>query len=898
MGDNDAPPGRSRFGMDLATRLIVATVALVLAATAVVAVVSYLPMRETVLQTRLTAMSFSASQAVGRLEAVVNAAAEDVRLLAGAPASLGALKAEHVEAGPDSRRQLSSLFVAMLQAKPHYLQVRLLDSDGSGQEAVRVDRSGEGGQVREVPYSELQDKGSRAYFQETLKLQPGEIFVSPVELNRERGEIEIPHVPVVRVAAPLATDDGRNVGIVVINIDLRPTFTELLAMGNGEADVYLVNRDGDFLLHPEPARRFGFELGKRYRLQDAFPQLAPLVASGAGSMASEGYNDLSADPAIATTATLLGGQRWVAVVMTAPRSLVLGPAADTLSWVAAASLGVVVLAVALCGVLARSITRPIAQLTRMIERFDRNEMFELPDRGPEEVALLSRAIRRHFEREDLYDAAVDGSTDAMITTDVNGVISAWNAAAEQLYGYSEDEAIGQSAQIIVPADYLVEFSRIQTAASRGEPTAQIETVRITKNGDRLPVALSTSPVRSLDGEIVGSFSISRDLSAQRQADMLLRQAVDASPAAMIMTDDEGRIVLASREVEAMFGYEADELSGGAIEMLLPEQDRVAHPQLRRDFMVSPVRRMMGSGRDLYARHRDGTEFPVEVGLNPVMTAQGPMVLAVVVDITERKRTEAELIARTRELQRSNAELEQFAYVASHDLQEPLRMVYSFCELLKDQYGDKLDGDALEFIDFAVDGARRMRQMIDDLLDYSRVQTDAFLLQPVSADKALDNALLYLSEQIETCNAEIVRGELPVILGNELQITRVFQNIIGNALKFRGNNPPKIEISAECNQDRWVFSVIDHGIGFGPEENEIVFGVFQRLHGRDEYPGTGIGLAICKRIVERHGGDIWADAVPGQGAAFKFTLLSAQGNTATESSERLRGVGLGEANGER
>jgi signal transduction histidine kinase/CHASE3 domain sensor protein len=257
---------------------------------------------------------------------------------------------------------------------------------------------------------------------------------------------------------------------------------------------------------------------------------------------------------------------------------------------------------------------------------------------------------------------------------------------------------------------------------------------------------------------------------------------------------------------------------------------------------------------------------------------------VVQDITERKRVEAALAQHVRELARSNAELEQFAYVASHDLQEPLRMVASYTQLLARRYRGRLDADADEFIDFAVDGASRMQNLIEDLLSFSRVGTRGRPFEQVSGELVLDQALSQLRVTIEENGAEVTHGPLPSVVGDASQLTQLLQNLIGNAIKFRGREPPRVHVSARPEGQDWVFSVQDNGIGIDPQFRERIFVIFQRLHSRSRYPGTGIGLAICKKIAERHGGRIWVESKPGQGATFLFTLPQKQSDLCSESGE--------------
>ncbi|MFL5351401.1 ATP-binding protein [Archangium sp.] len=240
-----------------------------------------------------------------------------------------------------------------------------------------------------------------------------------------------------------------------------------------------------------------------------------------------------------------------------------------------------------------------------------------------------------------------------------------------------------------------------------------------------------------------------------------------------------------------------------------------------------------------------------------------------------RQAQAELAQRAQELARSNADLEQFAYVASHDLQEPLRMVASYVQLLSRRYKGKLDADADEFIRYAVDGATRMQALINDLLAYSRVGTRGKELVPMPLEKSLERALSHLRLAIEESGAQVKVEPLPWVKGDEPQLAQLLQNLVGNALKFRGERPPLIRVSATREDDTVTVAVEDNGIGIEPQYYERIFAIFQRLHGKEEYPGTGIGLSICKKIVERHGGRIWVESTPGQGSTFRFTLGAAE-----------------------
>jgi light-regulated signal transduction histidine kinase (bacteriophytochrome) len=304
---------------------------------------------------------------------------------------------------------------------------------------------------------------------------------------------------------------------------------------------------------------------------------------------------------------------------------------------------------------------------------------------------------------------------------------------------------------------------------------------------------------------------------------------------------------------------------------VPERLRAVHADHRQGYLKELQARPMGIGRDLYGLRKDGSEFPIEIGLTPIRTEEGVLVIATIVDITERKHAEEALLRRTDDLRRSNAELEQFAYVSSHDLQEPLRMVSSYVQLLAKRYKGRLDEDADVFIGFAVEGAARMQQLINDLLVYSRVGTQAKPFAHTDLEMVFDHAIANLQVSIQESQAVITHDPLPSLWADPVQMVQLLQNLIGNAIKFCTATPPRVHIRAERQQAAWRFSVQDNGIGIDPKFAERIFIIFQRLNTRAEYAGTGIGLAICKKIVERHGGRIWAEPATEQGSIFLFTV---------------------------
>jgi len=344
--------------------------------------------------------------------------------------------------------------------------------------------------------------------------------------------------------------------------------------------------------------------------------------------------------------------------------------------------------------------------------------------------------------------------------------------------------------------------------------------------------------------------------------------VEGTPNGVLMIDGGGRIALVNAAVEALFGFRRDELVGAPVRRLLPEQTRDGREQSIAPYLRDSAGNGAGPGRDVVGLRKDGTEFPLQVGFKPIERDGARFTIASLVDMTAHQAAE-------RELRRSNDELQRFAYVASHDLQEPLRTVASYVQLLERRYKDRLDDDGREFIGYAVDGARRMQRLIEDLLALSRVGSAGLVLVPTSVDRALDGALAGLQLSLEESRAEISRQPLPTVRADARQLEQLFSNLVGNAVKFAGGTPPRIDISARSEGHQWVFEVRDQGIGIEPQYFDRIFVMFQRLHARDEYAGTGIGLAIAKKIVERHGGRIWVESSPGAGTAFRFTLPAIQ-----------------------
>jgi PAS domain S-box-containing protein len=498
---------------------------------------------------------------------------------------------------------------------------------------------------------------------------------------------------------------------------------------------------------------------------------------------------------------------------------------------------------------------------------------------------FSHDLSESKEAEAKYRGLLEAAPDAMVVVNQAGEIVLLNLQAEKQFGYPRDELLGQKVTNIIPEGFaerlIADDLRSAEDALAQQIGTGIELIGRRKDGSEFPIELMLSPLRSAEGTLVTAAI--RDIGVRKAAEKHLAQMegryrglLEAAPDAMVVVNQAGEIVLLNLQAEKQFGYPRDELLGQKVTNIVPEgfAERLIADGLRS--AEDALAQQIGTGIELIGRRKDGREFPIELMLSPLRSAEGTLVTAAIRDITARRTAAANLLQKVEELKRSNEELEQFASIASHDLQEPLRMVASYTQLLSRRYKGKLDSDADEFIAFAVDGASRMQRLIQDLLAYSRVGTRGSALFDISSEDALRQALLNLRGAIEESGALVTHDPLPTVSADETQLIQLFQNLVGNAIKYQGPGVPKVHIAvASDGGKKWTFSVQDNGLGIEPQYFEKIFGMFQRLHKREAFTGTGIGLAICKKIVEQHGGNISLDSKPGHGSTFRFALAEGE-----------------------
>jgi PAS domain S-box-containing protein len=502
--------------------------------------------------------------------------------------------------------------------------------------------------------------------------------------------------------------------------------------------------------------------------------------------------------------------------------------------------------------------------------------------------MVEEALRESYERiEDLYNNAPCGYH----SLDRDGIFVRINDTELRWLGYTRDEIIAKiKFSDIITSDGLRTFEEnFPIFKSRGW-IKDLEFEMVRKDGTLLPVLLSASAIKDENGNFIMSRSTMFDITERKKIEELharLAAIVESSDDAIIGEDLNGIVTDWNRGAESIYGFRAEEIVGQPISTLVPPGNadeilqilqNISHGESLEHYETVRVR-------------KDGKQINVSLTISPIEDSAGNIIgaSAIARDITDLKLTAeeltnyrehledlvkqrtAELEKMTHELARSNADLQQFAYAASHDLQEPLRTVAGFVKLLEKRYRGKLDEQADEFIKYACDGVERMQLLIKDLLIYSQVDTKEKVFEPTNCSVTLESAIRSLRSAIEENKAEVTYDPLPTVMADASQMSRLFQNLVGNAIKFHNRKRARVHASAERKGDEWIFSVRDNGIGIDPKQAERIFVIFQRLHSREEYPGTGVGLAICKRIVERHGGRIWVESELGKGSTFYFTI---------------------------
>ena len=871
-------PKRLRASMSmLSTRLTIAMVAMVVIAAAVIEIVILQGIESTILPRARERMDAQVRLLAAELDNYVGGARADVRSFLSAAALDGIVRA-HRNKGyhPDDgtaeevwRTRFAQRLIAELKAKPAYLQFAIVGVADGGRELVRVDRFGANGAVRSVPDFELQRRGDADYMAEIMSSGRGEIYVSSIGLNREHGELEWPPSPVLRVAAPIFDADGTLFGALIINLDMRPIFSSIKASQSADESTFLVNERGDYLLHPDASREFGFEFGRSYRIQDDFPVFASLLTSNGvwkESFDGPGGRDLVA----AGVRVKFSPKTGVAVAQVVPYSTIMAPVRSIGFSALLGGLAVAIGAVVLAIVLARSLTKPLRQMIEAVKAFGRDEPMAVPLSAGGEIGLLARTFERmavdigekssQLNRETEERRRIfESSLDLIMVVDRTGILIRVSPSALAILGYQPDEMVGRNAQeFIDPAD--LERTRMRMRqVRRGRKMQNYEVSYIHKDGRVVTLAWAgvwSDPERKY-------FFIGRDVTEQRFAEELFRLAVEASPSGMLMVDRSGRIMMVNSELEQLFGYRREELMGQPIEMLVPAALRDQHKKLRSEYLIKPDSRGMGKGRELNGLRKDGSEFPLEIGLNPIKIRDGMMVLGVVVDISERLRIE-----RLKD---------EFVSTVSHELRTPLTSITASLALLSAGGAGTLSPNVARLVSIAHSNGQRLVRLINDILDIEKMESGkmTFALKRVNVlaivEQVMESSKAYADENGVRLRID-PQSETGDVRADADRLAQVVTNLVSNAIKFspRGED---VVVSVGGADGLVRISVRDRGTGIPDEFKPRIFEKFAQADAGDarKKGGTGLGLSIVKQIVLRHGGEVGFDDAPGGGTVFNVDI---------------------------
>ncbi len=768
---------------------------------------------------------------------------------------------------------------------------------GAGRELLRVNA---GGAV--VAEEELQDKSARSYFASGQELEPGEVMLTEFDLNVERGQVEEPFRPVVRLMTPVMRANGEPFGLAVVNLNLKRFFESLAgAYPREEFAVEMVDSRGYWERATDPDLEWGEQIEARVdeTLAKKNPALwEEMLESPDGEMIVEGDLYVWIRATFAGPSESGGGGR-PNLVEQEDFHVILSclPSEEMhalLLPIRALSGGTVVV-MALAGTVLLTALRG-----RHRERVADGEKLRLSEERL--LGILASAPISLWEEdwstvmEDLDQLRSEGVTDlwrylelhpefAEIELAKVGILGVNDEAVRVFEAEGPEDLTGVRGAIYRGAVDGTGFGRELLALWDGESACSVELSLKTLKGRAIETVMRVrfpEPGSGSSQVLAGLIDVTEQNAVRRERDQVV-----AMNAALVNVLDDAVYVI---DPEAMRFLDANEAAmtsiGRSAEELFKIGPHDIKPELTRDEVQAVLRRAVtdGSIQTIRTKHQraDGGVFPVEVVVNRFRSGGQWLVVAAARDMTDRQAYETDLIRANERLASSNRELEQFAYVASHDLQEPLRMVASFSQLLSKKYGDQLDEQAQRWIAFSVDGASRMQKLINDLLEFSRLTTRGREHEPVDAAAMLNAGLANLTQAVEESGAEIERADLPWVVGDGPQLALLFQNLLSNALKYRGETPPRVCIGAgpatgadaknAAGAPMWEFRVTDNGIGIQPKYREQVFVIFQRLHTREEYAGTGIGLAMCRKIVETHGGRIWIETGDdGEGTRISFTL---------------------------
>jgi PAS domain S-box-containing protein len=898
--------------MTLTTRLAIAMILLVAIAVSAVGWLSYRSLEQAILPRVLDRIRTHSRLVAADLASYVAGARGDIAGFRSAAALNGLIRA-HLNGGIDPidgvsektwRERIAERLAAELEAKPAYAEFRIIGLDDGQREIVRVDRLSPNGAVQIAPDAELQRKGDRAYFNETIQLPSGGIYVSPLSLAARHGVIRTPHVPMLRVATPVFAPGGKPFGIVIINVDMRSAFDRVRSSMRQSGEIFVVNERGDYLVHPDPAREFGAELGTPTNWQTDFPDLASSL--GATQGVAHIRPDQTGQPSgIALAPAILAGNEWVGVIESVPNASIVAPAAAIKNSSMLVGLIAVVSAAALAVLIARSLTRPIRQLTAAVEGVSRNGPVAIPVDAGGETGVLARAFARvmdevraktaalerevgqhrlteaardrHAERERLFSAAVESSNDAIMTITLDGGITGWNPAAERMFGFTATEAMSKSIDVIVPADQLTGMHDILRRIGRGETIEHHETVRLRKDGSPAEVSLGISAIKTPSGTIIGASKTARDIGESKRTRQALSQEIEerrrifeTSRDLILVTDPKGILVQVSPSSETILGY-------------LPEQmiGRSAIEFIHGDDLDNTREEMRAARRGLHTRNFDSRYVHNNgriVTLSWMGTWSEPVRRHFFIgrDMTDRIAAED----RIRQAEKMEA-VGQLTGGIAHDFNNILTVITGTIEILAEAVQKEPQLAAItRMIDEA---ASRGADLTAHLLAFARKQP----LRPRETDintLIIDTTQLLrptLGEQIEiesvfadeSCFATVDPNQLATAVLNLALNARDAMPGGGKLILETGSaylDENYAGLHGDVQPGRYaLIAVSDTGSGIPAAILDKVFNPFFTSKGPGK--GTGLGLSMVYGFVKQSAGHIKIYSEEGHGTTIKMYL---------------------------
>jgi len=913
--------------MKLSTRMALAMVALVLVTTGVLALITYYNVISLVLpraldrlqvHARVTAMVLDASLQGLRADALGAQASPALRSLGHTP--VDGLDQDHRETGIGLRERIENRFVADMSAKPEFALIRIIGIADGGMELVRVDRLGPNGAIRIVPTSGLTRRGDRPYFKEGIGLPPNSVHVSKVELNKNDKGLEVPHVPTIRASAPLHGGDGKPFAVLVINFDLRPALARIRSNATGDSEVYVVNEAGDYLIHPNPSREFGFDLGERHRIQNDFPDFAPILTTSRSDSQVITRRDGVAYGLGWQWVQLAGGPR-IAVIEARPYAVLtsVGSAVSnsTLIGGAAAILCAILMAVAM----ARSLSRPLVQITRAVEGFGRGELIKVKPGGGTEIAVLAEtflnmtaeaqrkttalndeiAARSHVA--EMLNNTITNMADPLVIADASGSVILTNVAAAKLFGHPIDignpQAFRSFERFYPDGVTPLPFEQSPLLrAFRGEIVENFEFSARPLGSDRMSYLIANGrPLRNEAGKLQGAVMVYHDVTLTKMAEHELRESermahaiIDTALDAFVQIDRTGAITEWSPHAETMFGWPRDEALGRNMADLIFSSEQVSDLAARyRSFIDSIDQGGSGYRIEVEAVRRNGTPIQVEASMTALSRNDGYVMNAFFRDLTDKTIAEQQL----RQAQKMES-IGQLTGGIAHDFNNMLTVITGTIDILAASVADRPECAAITRL--ISEAADRGAELTRHLLAFARKQP----LEPCETDPNVVLSELQillrptLGEHIEI-RESLQEGVWPIFVDRG-QLEAALVNLAVNArdampdggtltLKTRNVlvDQDFVRRYGEGEAGPYVMiTVTDTGCGIPEASRARVYDPFFTT--KEVGKGTGLGLSMVYGFIKQSGGHITLDSEVGHGTAFRIYLPRARAEARQPGAE--------------